>query len=195
MLPSELVNREDHDITRLLQDWSEGQQGALDRLSERVYPELKKLAEAHYRRERPGGTLQPTALVNEAYIKLIGREGGSWRDRLQFFKFASNIIRHVLVDYFRSSKAQKRGGGVAKVSFDEAVGKAEHRDVDLMRLEEALRSLKSVDELQSQIVELRFFGGLTVDEVAESLGLSRAKVKREWGAASAWLYREVVGDE
>lgn len=179
------------EITRLLQEWSDGSEQALGELSQRLYPELKQLAAAHFRRERPGGTLRPTALVNEAYLRLVGNSNSTWQSRLQFFKLASQIMRNVLVDYFRARKAQKRGGDMPQVTFEDALGVGAPRDMDLMRLEDALASLKRLDPLHHQIVEMRFFGGLTVDEVARELGLSRAKVKREWSAAKAWLHREV----
>ena len=179
------------EITRLLEAWNLGDEDALRELSERLYPDLKALAEGHFRRQRPGATLQPTALVNEAYLRLVGRRPAGWKSRLQFFKLASKIMRHILIDYFRAGKAQKRGAGRARVTFDEAIGTAGSRDLDFLRLEDALASLKEINPLHSEIVELRFYGGLTVDEVATELGLSRAKVKREWSAAKAWLFRTV----
>lgn len=185
---------EQREITRLLQEWSQGRPGAEEKLSERVYPELKKLALAHFRRERPGGTLQPTALVNEAYLRMVGGARGDWSNRLQFFKFASRVMRNVLVDYFRARKAAKRGGGKAQVTFADSLAPPRSRDLDLERLEAALQDLSELDPLRGRIVELRFYGGLTVDEVAGALSLSRAKVKREWTAARDWLYREVAVD-
>lgn len=179
------------DITRLLQEWRDGDELALGELSARIYPELKQLAAAHFRRQRPGGTLRPTALVNEAYLRLVGSEQSSWQSRLQFFKLASKIMRNVLIDYFRARTAQKRGGGAPQVSFEDALSVSDTQDMDLMRLEDALASLQQLNPLHHQIVELRFFGGLTIDEVASEMRLSRAKVKREWSAAKAWLYNEV----
>lgn len=180
------------EITRLLQRWSDGDNRAFDELSARLYPELRQLAAQHYRRERPGVTLQPTALIHEAYLRLFGQKGVGWKSRRQFFKLASGVMRHVLVDYFRSAKAQKRGGGQLHVTLDDQLGPDNERAVDVERLEGALAALKEINPLHSQIVELRFFGGLTVDDVAEVLGLNRARVKREWSAAKAWLYDEVT---
>ena len=186
-------NQDSREITRLLQDWSDGSEEALADLSERIYPELKKLAASHFRRERPGSTLRPTALVNEAYLRLLGRETHTWQSRLQFFKLASKVMRHVLIDYFRARKASKRGGDLPKVTFEDSLDSGASKDLDLLRLEDALAALRELNPLHSQIVELRFFGGLTVDEVAAELSLNRAKVKREWSAAKSWLYREVRG--
>jgi len=186
------VGSDTHEITRLLQEWSDGSEGAFDELSERLQPELKQLAEGHFRRQRPGGTLQPTALVNEAYLRLVDQKSRGWKSRRQFFKLASKVMRNVVMDYFRSVKAGKRGGGLLRVTFDEAINPGLGREMDLVRLEDALATLKKINPLCSDIVELRFFGGLTVDEVAEKLGLNRAKVKREWVAARDWLYDEMA---
>jgi len=188
------LNLKSHEITRLLQEWSDGSEDAFGQLSERLYPELKQLAERHVRRERPGGTLEPTALVNEAYLRLVGQADGTWANRLQFFKFASGIMRHILVDYFRAAKAQKRGGGAPKVTLDDAIGPGQESCVDLIKLEDSLVALHKLSPLRGRIVELRFFGGLTIDEIAKELGLSRAKVKREWATARSWLYKEIAGD-
>lgn len=187
------MNQRSREITRLLQQWSDGSQEAFDQLSEKVYPELKELAQRHVRRERPGRTLQPTALVNEAYLRMVGKAEGNWLSRLQFFKFASTIMRHILVDYFRASKAKKRGAGAPKVTFDDALEPSRNTDIDLLKLEDSLVALHAINPLQCRIVELRFYGGLTVNEVAVELKLSRSKVKREWAAARSWLYREISG--
>ena len=185
------MSRDPREITVLLNRWGDGDEEAFEELARRLYPELKKLAESHHRRERPGSTLQPTALVNEAYVRLVGQKSGGWKSRLQFFKVASKVMRNVLIDYFRAAKADKRGGGVPRVTFDERLGPRGEREIELDRLHDTLDALRRRNPLHSQIVELRFFGGLTVDEVALELGLNRAKVKREWSAAKAWLYEHL----
>ena len=179
------------DVTQLLLDWSRGDQSSLDKLLPVVYQELRRLAQHYLRQERPDHTLQATALVHEAYLKLIGAQSVEWQNRAHFFAVAAQVMRRVLVDMARQRRAQKRGGGL-KVPLDEALGlPGEEGGVDLVGLDEALDRLAEVDPQQSRIIELRYFGGLSVEETAEALGVSPRTVKREWRVARAWLKREV----
>jgi len=159
-----------------------------------VYDELHKVAAAYLRKQRPDHTLQPTALVNEAYLKLIDLSSVSWQDRAHFFAVASQTMRHVLVDHARSKNRDKRGGGAQKVSLDEAISFAKNQEIDLLALDDAMRDLAAIDEQQSKIVELRFFGGLTVEETAVVLHISPATVKREWRIAKAWLHNRIADE-
>ena len=179
------------DITRILRAWSGGDREAVDDLMPLVYDELHKVAAQYLRKQRPDHTLQPTALVNEAYLKLIDISNVSWEDRAHFFAVASQTMRHVLVDHARGRNREKRGGGAQKVSLDEAVSFAKNQEIDLLALDEAMRSLAEIDDQQSRIVELRFFGGLTVEETAVVLRISSATVKREWRIAKAWLHKRM----
>jgi RNA polymerase sigma factor (TIGR02999 family) len=172
-------------ITALLQAWHGGDEDAGRRLMPLVYAELRRRAAAYLRGERPGHTLQPTALVNEAYFRLVGRRK-PWQNRSQFFGVASNVMRHILVDYARRRRAGKREG--LRMSLDEAVVPSDERDVDVIRLDEALVELSSFDPRQSRVVELRYFGGLTLEEIGPVLGVSTATVKRDWAMARAWLF-------
>ena len=156
-----------------------------------VFDELRRLARSHLRRERDGHTLQPTALVNELYLRLAGQEGLQWESRVHFFAFASGLMRGILVDHYRARQTAKRGGGTLMLSLDEAIAIPERRDLDLLAIDDALTALASLDPRQCRIVELRFFGGLTLEEIAETLGLSVATIRREWAAARAWLAREI----
>ena len=179
------------DVTQLLLDWSKGDQASLDKLLPVVYQELRRLAQHYVKQERPDHTLQATALVHEAYLKLIDTKSVAWQNRAHFFAVAAQVMRHILVDMARQRRAQKRGGG-QKVSLDEALGLPdEEGGVDLVALDEALDRLAEVDPQQSRIVELRYFGGLSVEETAEALGVSPTTVKREWRVARAWLKREI----
>lgn len=179
-------------VTQLLLKGSQGDKRALDALLPLVYDELHRLARIYLSRERTDHTLQPTALVHEAYLRLIDQRAVDWRNRAQFFGVAAQMMRRILVNYALSRKAAKRGGGVTRLSLDEAVDYFEERELDLVALDEALVDLATVDAEQSRIVELRFFGGLTIDETAEVLAVSPATVKREWSMARAWLHREMV---
>jgi RNA polymerase sigma-70 factor (ECF subfamily) len=179
------------DITQLLVDWRNGDKAAVDRLMPLVYDELRRLASNFFRRERFNHTLQPTALVNEAYLHLVGRSEVSWQNRAHFFGAAAQLMRHILIDHARTHNAAKRGGGEIRVSLKEELVATEQREVDLIALDSALDQLASLDEQQSRIVELRYFGGLSIDETAEVLAISPATVKREWSTAKAWLYREM----
>lgn len=179
-------------VTQLLNDWSKGNQAALDELMPLVYAELHRLAASYLSRERSDHTLQPTALVNEAYLRLIEQNGVAWENRAQFFGIAAQMMRRILVNHARDRHAEKRGGpAILRVSLDDAISFFEERDVNLVALDEALTRLEEMDQRQSQIVELRFFGGLTIEEVAAQLHTSPATVKREWTIAKLWLQREL----
>ena len=180
-----------HEVTRLLLDWSNGNQAALNKLMPLVYDELRRLAHHYMSRERPGHTLQATALVNQAYLRLVEQKNVHWQNRAQFFAIAAQLMRRILVDHARSHQYAKRGGGARKVSLDEAAVVSQERAADVVALDDALVGLAAIDPQQSRIVELRFFGGLTVEETAEVLKLSPATIKREWSTAKAWLYHEI----
>jgi RNA polymerase sigma factor (TIGR02999 family) len=179
------------DVTDLLIDWSKGDQEALNKLMPLVYDELHRLASRYLRHERSGHTLQTTALVHEAYLKLVDQRNANWQNRVQFFAAAAQVMRHVLVDYARRHRASKRGGDYCRLSLDEARISSEKKDADLLALNEALNSLAAIDPEQSRVVELRVFGGLTVEETAEALGISPRTVKREWSMAKAWLHKQI----
>jgi RNA polymerase sigma factor (TIGR02999 family) len=178
-------------VTDLLVDWSKGDQEALNKLMPLVYDELHRLASRHLRHERAGHTLQTTALVHEAYLKLVDQANTSWQSRVQFFAAAAQVMRHILVDYARSRRAFKRGGDYCRMSLDESVLSSEEKNPDLLALNEALNSLSAIDTQQSRVVELRVFGGLTVEETASVLGISPRTVKREWSMAKAWLHKQM----
>lgn len=156
-----------------------------------VYGELRRLAKAYLRRERSDHTLQSTALVNEAFLRLVNQRNVQWKNRAHFFGIAAQLIRRILVDHARAHQAGKRGAGAFKLSLDEAIGVAEKQDLDLVALDDALQRLCEFDPQQSRIVELRFFAGLSIEETSEVLGISPATVKREWSTARAWLYRDL----
>jgi RNA polymerase sigma factor (TIGR02999 family) len=180
------------DLTTLLLDWSRGDAQALDQLTPLVYQELRRIAGRELRRERPDHTLQSTAVVHEVYLKLIDQQRVQFQDRDHFFAVASQMIRRILVSYARAHKAAKRGAGVTKLLFDESIGIAGGRSADLVALDDALESLSRVDPQQGRIVELRFFGGLSIEATANVLSISPATVKRDWNVAKAWLYRELA---
>lgn len=187
------ASRENRDVTGLLIDWQGGDLEAQERLLPMVYSELHRLARLYLARENPGHTLQPTALVNEAYLKLIDQTRVSWQNRAQFFGVAARLMRRILVDHARERRAAKRGGGAWKVSIDDVAGQiAGRRELDLVDLDTALHELDAFDPQQSRLVELRFFAGLTIRETAEALDVSPATVKREWNIARAWLYRRMT---
>jgi RNA polymerase sigma-70 factor (ECF subfamily) len=178
-------------VSDLLEAWAARDPSALDRLVPIVYDELRRLAHRYMRGERPGHTLQTTALVNEVYLRLAGIRGLQWRDRAHFFAMAGTLMRRVLVDYARRQGRTKRGGGIAVTSLDgHAVTSAP--SVDIVALDEALQRLAAVDPQQSRIVELRFFGGLTIEETAAALEISPATAKRDWTTARAWLHHELT---
>ena len=185
------LNGSDHDVTRLLHAWGGGDLGARDELVTVVYQELRRRAAARLRHEPPGHVLQPTALVNEAYLRLVGQRDTNWQNRAHFFALASEMMRRILVDHARRRKMGKRSGGWARVALDEAIAKREPRDVDLLDLDAALSELASFDLRKSRVVELKFFGGLSLDDTAQALGLSRATVERDWQVARNWLYRRL----
>jgi RNA polymerase sigma factor (TIGR02999 family) len=178
-------------ITVLLERWSDGDQSALDELTPIVYGELRQVAAAYLRRERPGHTLQATALVNEAYLRLVGQARGRWQGRKHFYGIAARLMRQVLVEHARKSQADKRGGGCAPLTLSHAEEVSGVSEVDLLAVHEALERLASFDMQQARIVELRFFGGLSIDEAADALGVGHATVEREWGLARAWLRKEL----
>jgi RNA polymerase sigma factor (TIGR02999 family) len=177
------------DVTTLLLEWSNGDASALNQLAPLVYKELHRLAAGQLRRERPDHTLQSTALVHEAYLKLIDQRRVHLNDRNQFFAFASQTIRRILVNHARAHNAVKRGGGKTLLELDESIALGGRRDVDLVALDEALEDLAKLDPRQSRIVELRFFGGLSIEDTAKILSVSPATVKRDWDLSRAWLYR------
>jgi len=181
------------DVTELLIASKEGDQSALDELMPLVYHELKKLAGTHLRRERPGHTLQSTALVHEAYLRLVDQRETNWHNRVHFYAVASKTIRRILVDHVRGRNRARRGFGIPNLSLNEEIGIANQPEVDLEALDEALQALAIIDPQQSRIIELRFFGGLTVDEAASVLRISPATLYREWALARAWLFRRLKG--
>ena len=183
------------EVTQLLKDWSGGDEGALGKLIPLVQPELHRLAHHYMSRERAGHTLQTTALLNEAYLQLVDDPKRNWQNRTHFMAAAAQLMRRVIVDYAREHRSLKRGGGALKVSLDEAALVTEKQSEELLALDEALERLEVQDPRKSQIVELRYFGGLTVEETAEFLKLSHRTVKREWRMAKAWLYRALSGEE
>ncbi|MCP3963440.1 MAG: sigma-70 family RNA polymerase sigma factor [bacterium] len=178
----------DH-VTRLLQRWGEGEQEAMEALMPLVYGELRRLARRYLSRERPGHTLESAALVHEAYVKLIDQHRVQWRNRTHFYAIAAQTMRRILVDHARSHGYQKRGGGVRPVVLDEELKIGGEQPPDLVALDDAMKSLAEVDPEKSRLVELRFFGGLSHDEVAEVLGVSTSTAERQWRLARAWLYR------
>lgn len=182
-----------HEVTQLLQAWSDGNQEALNKLAPLVYDELHRLASHYMSGERPGHTLQTTELVDEAYVRLIDWKNVRWQNRAHFFGVAAQMMRRILVDIARSRNSAKRGGDVCRVSLAEAAEVSLDRGEDIIALDEALQSLAAIDQRKTHIVELRFFGGLSVDETAEVLKISARTVMREWGLAQAWLYRELNG--
>ena len=180
-----------NEVTELLVAWSEGDAQAFDRLVPLVYEELRRLARRYMARERPGHTLQTTALVNEVYLRLVDSSRVRWRDRAHFFAVSAQLMRRVLVDFARSRHYQKRGGGTQRVSLDEAYIIPSEPDADLVRLDDALKALAALDPRKGRVVEMRFFGGLTVEETAEVLAVSPDTVMRDWTFAKTWLLREL----
>ena len=179
------------DISQLLRAWSDGDQLALDELTPIVYAELRRLAHRYMRGERPDHDLQTSALVNEAYIRLVDYKRMQWQNRAHFFAIAAQLMRRILIDRARKRYNSKRGGDVRKVSLDQAAIVSTGRSSDLVALDEALTDLEAIDQRKSKVVELRFFGGLNIEETAEVMSISPATVQREWSMAKAWLYREI----
>src|SRR5262245_49875667 len=182
---------EAHELTQLLAAWSDGEEQALEKLAPLVHAELYRLAKRYMSRERPDHLLQTSALINEAYIRLIDWKSVRWQNRAHFFGVAAQIMRRILVDFARRRPRVDRDQEAVQMSFDEALTISTERDPDLIALDDALKSLAKIDERKSQIVELRFFGGLSVDETAEVMRVSPITVMREWNKAKAWLYREL----
>jgi RNA polymerase sigma-70 factor, ECF subfamily len=182
-------------ITDLLVAWGDGDRAALDQLVPLVNAELRRLARGYMRGERPGHTLQTTALVNEAYLKLVEQNRIRWQNRAHFLAIAAQQMRRILVDYARRRQYQKRGGGALQVTLGEAEGLADERTPDLVALDEALAGLAEVDPRRARVVELKFFGGLTTEEAAEALGVSVTTVERDWTVAKAWLHKTVMSDK
>ncbi len=181
----------DSDITTLLQDWNEGDQNALEQLMPLVFGELRRVARGYFVDERPGHTLQPTALVNEVFLRLVDRRKVSWENRSHFFGFAAQLMRRILVDRARSRRADKRGGGAALAPLDEALAVAEIRHLDVVALDEALDALAQIDPEGSRVVEMRFFAGLTHEEIADVLKVPTSRVRRQWTTAKLWLHRQL----
>jgi RNA polymerase sigma factor (TIGR02999 family) len=181
------------DVTRLLVDWGKGDRAAHEQLLPLVYSELRRLAGAYMRRERPDHTLQPTALVHEAYLRLVDQQRVDWRNRAQFVGLAAMMMRRILANHARDRAAAKRGGEAERVSLTLAGEVLRRPEVDALALHEALDRLAALDARKSQVVELKFFGGLTTEEIAESLALSPSTVEREWSFARAWLYDAIAG--
>jgi RNA polymerase sigma factor (TIGR02999 family) len=178
-------------VTQILTRWRDGDRAALNELIPVVHRELHRIAARYLRDQRPGHTLQSTALVNEAYLKLVDYHGVDWRNRAHFFAIAASIIRNILVDHARARNAQKRGGDAVKFQLDEMLGVPDRRDLELVALDDALLSLAALDAQHARLVELRFFAGLTNEETAEVLGLSESTVKRDWAVAKAWLFAQL----
>ncbi len=182
-----------HDFTILLQAWGDGDRQALDRLAPLVYQELHRLAQGYMARERPNHTLQATALVNETYVRLIDARQVHWQDRAHFLAICARAMRQILVDHARLRAARKHGGGQALLQFDESLGIPQTSHSHLLKLDDALNRLAELDPRKSQVVEMRFFGGLSLEETAEALKVSTKTVQRDWDLARAWLFRELSG--
>jgi len=184
-----------HEITQLLIDWNNGSQDALDQLYPLVYEELRRLAHRYMIGERPGHTLQTTAVVHEAYLRLIDQKHVQWQNRAHFFAIAAQMMRRILITHAQRHAYAKRGGGAPMVSLDEAAILSQERAGELLALDEALKRLTTLDQRRSQVVELRFFGGLSNEEIAEVLKISPNTVTRDWNVAKAWLYREMSKEQ
>jgi RNA polymerase sigma factor (TIGR02999 family) len=183
------------EVTQMLKDWNKGDRTAFENLMPIVYNELRRIAAAYLSRERPGHTLQTTALVHEAYLQLVDEQDLEWNDRIHFFRVAAQIMRRLLVNHALANKAVKRGGGDLKLSLDEAieVPNQKEQDFDVLALNDALEKLAEIDPRKSELIELRFFAGLSNEEAAEALGISLTTFKREWRMARAWLQCEMEG--
>ena len=178
-------------VSLLLQEWRNGDSKALDALLPVVYKELRRLAHVHLQKERPDHTLQSAALVHEAYLRLIGLSAPQWESRAHFFAIAAGLMRQILVDYARRHTAKKRGGSLCKVSLNDATTASRRKDVDIVALDDALKTLAKIDPRQSRVVELRFFAGLSLQEISDAMEIAPATVQRDWTAARAWLHREI----
>jgi len=182
------------DVTRLLLAWTNGDRDAVEDLIPVVYEELRRIAARYFRHERPDQTLQATALVHEAYFKLIDQDHARWQNRAQFFGVAAQLMRRILVDHARMRVAAKRGGGMTPMTLVDVAGTSSPRGIDVIALDDALARLASLYPEQGRLVELRYFGGLTIDETGEAMGISPATVKRQWTVARAWLLRDLKGE-
>jgi len=187
------MNAAPHEVTKLLKDWSGGDQTALDKLMPLVYDELHRLAHQHMLREKPGHLLQTSALINEAYLRLVDEPQVNWQNRTHFFGIAARLMRRILVDEARKRNSAKRGGEVIQVSLHEAMTVPQEQAANVVALDDALKDLEAIDSRQSEIVELRFFGGLSIDETAEVLKVSPGTVMRDWTFARAWLRNQMSG--
>jgi RNA polymerase sigma-70 factor, ECF subfamily len=183
-----------HEITQLLRAWSAGDSQALEKLTPLVYEELHRAAQRYMARERPDHTLQTTALINEVYLRLVDLRDVAWQDRGHFFAMCARLMRRILTDFARARHYQKRGGAACRISFDESLFASEDPSPDLVALDDALNGLADIDERKSQVVELRFFGGLSAGETAKVLSVSEETVKRDWKLAKLWLLREMSGE-
>jgi RNA polymerase sigma factor (TIGR02999 family) len=181
-------------LTGLLSEWRQGDEAALDKLTPLVYDELRRIAHRYVQRERDGHTLQTTALVNEAYLRLAGQQKIEWQSRAHFFAVTAQVMRHVLIDHARRRHYAKRGGDLQQVPLEDAAMMSRQRAAELVALDEALDELAKLDPRKSRVVELRYFGGLSLEETAEVLEVSLMTVRRDWRAAKAWLYKAVMGD-
>lgn len=193
MSPTATTSIPDTDITELLLAWNRGESEALDQLMPRVIAELRKVAASYLDRERTGHTLQPTALVNELYLKLVDQRRVAWNDRVHFYAAAARTMRHILVDHARGKRSGKRGSGALMLPIEAAQGLPAAPEVDLLALDHALSLLTAREPRQGQVVELRYFAGLTLAETAQALGIAEATVSRDWAFARAWLFRELEG--
>jgi RNA polymerase sigma factor (TIGR02999 family) len=185
------VDQDTQEITRLLRAWGSGDAAALERLTPLVYGELHRLARHYMRRQKPGSSMQTTALVNEAYLKLVDLNQVSWHDRAHFFAISANLMRRILVDAARARFAEKRGGQAVKIEFNESIDASPLRPEQLIRLDDALEALARIDPRKAKVVELRFFGGLTAEETAEVLKVSAKSVLRDWSFSRSWLMLEL----
>lgn len=179
------------DVTALLRKWTAGDKSAIEQLTPLIYGELRRLAHRHLRRERRDHTLQSTALVHEAWLRLVDQKQAQWNDRAHFFAISGQMMRRILVDHARAQQRDKRGGGAPVLALDEAIDLPRERSLELIALDDALDDLARLDARQSQVVELRFFAGLSIDETAEALGISKATANRDWVTGRAWLLREL----
>ena len=183
------------ELTSLLDDWKHGDPSALQKLTPIIYDELRRIAHRYARRERNGHTLQTTALINEAYVRLAGEESRDWQNRQHFFAVTAQVMRHILIDHARRRRSLKHGGDAAQVSLGEATAMTNERAAELIALDEALAELAALDPRKSQVVQLRYFAGLSLEETAEVLDVSLMTVRRDWRAAKAWLYKRITSDE
>jgi len=187
----EQMSSSEEEVTALLRRWRDGDEAALNKLTPLVYDELHRLAHKYIRRERPGHTLQTTALVNEAYVRLVDQNSVDWQNRAHFFGVAAQVMRHILVDYARQQTAVKRGGGVERFNLDEGLIVSKESAAELVALDEALKALSNLYPRRSKVVELRYFGGLNNKEASEILNVSETTIERDWRFARAWLFREM----